>query len=96
MIGDLNNLLDVAIEIFSSMKDGSQLRYYLHSIRQGYRLNTAEALGSSSGTDNDQESGLLLHFDYQDSCLDTFLTEIGTETTLLKQRLKSPALVAWD
>lgn len=90
MIGDLNNLLDVAIEILPGMKDGSQLRNYLHSMRLGYRLNTAEALGYPAGTDIDQESNLLLHFDYQDSCLEVSITDGGTTISLVEQKFKIP------
>ncbi|THV55233.1 hypothetical protein BGAL_0011g00120 [Botrytis galanthina] len=90
MIGDLNNLLDVAIEILPGMKDGSQLRNYLHSMRLGYRLNTAETLGYPAGTDIDQESNLLLHFDYQDSCLEVSITDGGTTISLVEQNFKIP------
>ncbi|KAF7917202.1 uncharacterized protein EAE98_010307 [Botrytis deweyae] len=90
MIGDLNNLLDVAIELLPGMKDGSQLRNYLHSMRLGYRLNTAEALGYPAGTDIDQESNLLLHFDYQDSRLEVSITDGGTKISLVEQRFKIP------
>ncbi|TGO90571.1 hypothetical protein BPOR_0059g00140 [Botrytis porri] len=90
MIGDLNNLLDVAIEILPGMKDGSQLRHYLHSMRLAYRLNTAEALGYPAGTDINQESNLLLHFGYQDSCLEVSMTDGGTITSLVEQRFEIP------
>ncbi|TGO21191.1 hypothetical protein BPAE_0234g00030 [Botrytis paeoniae] len=90
MIGDLNNLLDVAIELLPGMKDGSQLRHYLHSMRLGYCLNTAEALGYPAGTDIDQESNLLLHFDYQDSRLEVSITDGGTKISSVEQRFKIP------
>ncbi|TGO15827.1 hypothetical protein BTUL_0035g00310 [Botrytis tulipae] len=90
MIGDLNNLLDVAIEILPGMKDGSQLRNYLHSMRLGYCLNTAEALEYPAGTDIDEESNLLLHFDYQDSCLEVSITDRGTITSLVEQKFNIP------
>ncbi|CZT46970.1 uncharacterized protein RSE6_07485 [Rhynchosporium secalis] len=51
------------------------------SVRKGYRLDTATALGYSKETDIDQEDSLLLHFDYQNTLLEVSITIIGTNVT---------------
>ena len=86
--GYLRNLLDIAIEILPGMNDGTQVWPYLHSIRQAYGLNTAEALGYPEGTDIDDEENLLLHFDYQNSVLKASITAITERTTNIERHFR--------
>ncbi|TVY23259.1 hypothetical protein LHYA1_G007940 [Lachnellula hyalina] len=86
--GYLRNLLDIAIEILPGMNDGTQVWPYLHSIRQAYGLNTAEALGYPAGTDIDDEENLLLHFDYQNSVLKASITAITERTTNIERHFR--------
>jgi hypothetical protein len=81
--GHTRDLLHTAIEVLPGIEEGVLFWPYLHSTRQAYDLNNAEALGYPPGTNIDQEDSLILHFDYQNSLLEVSVTEIGTRTTTL-------------
>ncbi|PQE05075.1 vitamin H transporter protein [Rutstroemia sp. NJR-2017a BVV2] len=74
--GYRSNLFEAATEVLPGMKDITQFWMYFHSIRQAYKLNTAEALGYPAGTNIDHQDSMLLHIDYQDSLLDVAATDI--------------------
>lgn len=86
--GYLRNLLDIAMEILPGINDGTQVWPYLHSLRQAYGLNNAEALGYPSGTNIDHEENLLLHLDYQNNVLEVSITSITKRTTNVERRFR--------
>ncbi|PQE17896.1 vitamin H transporter protein [Rutstroemia sp. NJR-2017a BBW] len=79
--GYIVNLIDAAREVLPGIEDITQFQKYLHSIRQAYKLNTAEALGYPAGTKINHQSSMLLYIDYQDSLLDVTATDIGQDIT---------------
>ncbi|CZS95317.1 hypothetical protein WAI453_011300 [Rhynchosporium graminicola] len=79
---ETRQLQEVAARLVPDLAKSIVVWSYLQSVRKGYRLDTATALGYSKETDIDQEDSLLLHFDYQNTLLEVSFTIIGTNVII--------------
>jgi hypothetical protein len=82
--GYTDNFLDVAMQTLPGIKDGTYIWTHVHSTRKASQLDNARSLGYPVGTNVDLEGSLLLHFDYQSSQLEVFLTSVGTMITIVE------------